>query len=107
MAIPKCVHGPAHLGAVAATLYTVPVGRVLQVRNIHVCNETAGDLTFTLSIGLDAAGTRVFAGEMVNSESTYDSFAPFTLVAGQVIQASASVAASLTITINGEEELVA
>lgn len=106
MSIPKRVHGPAHLGAVAATLYTVPSERVLLVRNIHVCNETAGDLTFTLSLGADAPATRVFAGEMVNSESSYDSFAPFVLTAGQVIQAFASAAASLTITIDGEEELV-
>jgi hypothetical protein len=106
MAIPKRLYGPAALAAAAATVYTVPAGRLAVLRNIHVVNGTAGDLTFTASIGLDAAGTRIFAVETVSAESSFDSFAPFVLNAGEVLQAYASAAASLTITIDGEEELV-
>jgi len=107
MALPKRLQGPAQLAAAAATVYTVPAGRISVIRNIHIVNGTAGDLTFTASIGADAAGTRIFAAQMVNAEDSFDSFAPFVLVAGEVVQAYASAAASLTMTIDGEEELVA
>jgi hypothetical protein len=107
MALPKRLQGPALLAAAAATVYTVPTGRVAVIRNIHVVNPTAGDLTFTMSIGADAAATRIFSAQMANAEDSWDSFAPFVLTAGETIQAYASAAASLTLTIDGEEELVA
>jgi hypothetical protein len=106
MALPKRLYGPALLTDAAATVYTVPAGRVAVVRNIHVVNGTAGDLTFTSSIGADAAATRIFDGETVSAETTYDCFAPFVLNAGEALQAWASAAASLTITVDGEEELI-
>jgi hypothetical protein len=107
MALPKRLYGPALLTDAAATVYTVPAGRVAVVRNIHVVNGTAGDLTFTASIGADAAASRIFDGETVSAETTYDCFAPFVLSAGETLQAYASAAASLVLTIDGEEELVA
>ncbi len=107
MAIAKRLYGPAQLAAAAATIYTCPAGRVAVIRNIHIVNSTAGDLTFTASIGADAAATRIFSAQMVNAEDSYDSFAPFVLAAGEVVQAYASAAASLTMTIDGEEELIA
>lgn len=107
MSIPKRLYGPAQLGAGAATLYTVPAGRLSVVRSIHIVNPTAGDLTFTISVGADAAATRIFSAQACPAEDVYDSFMPLVLNAGEIIQASASAAASLTITIDGEEELVA
>lgn len=107
MALPKRLYGPALLAAAAATVYTVPAGRLAIIRNIHVVNGTAGDLTFTASIGADAAGTRIFSAETVSAETSFDCFAPFVLNAGEVLQAYASAAASLVMTVDGEEELVA
>jgi hypothetical protein len=107
MAIAKRLYGPAQLAAAAATIYTVPAGRVAVIRNIHVVNPTAGDLAFTVSIGADAAATRIFSAQASLAEDCYDSFAPFVLTAGEVLQAWASAAASLTITVDGEEELIA
>jgi hypothetical protein len=107
VAIPKRLYGPAQLAAAAATVYTVPASRLTVVRNIHIVNATAADLTFTISIGADAAATRIFSAQTAAAEDVFDSFAPFVLNAGDVLQAFASAAASLTITINGEEELVA
>lgn len=106
MALPKRLYGPALLANAAATVYTCPADRVAVIRNIHIVNETAGDLTFTASIGADAAGTRIFMGQMVNAEDSYDSFAPFVMNAGEILQMYASAAASLTATVDGEEELV-
>lgn len=107
MAIPKRLYGPALLAAAAATVYTVPTGRIAVIRNIHIVNPTAGDLTFTISIGADAAATRIFSAQAASAEDSYDSFAPFVLTAGEVLQAYASAAASLVLTVDGEEELVA
>jgi len=107
MAIAKRLYGPAQLAAAAATIYTVPAGRVAVIRNIHIVNPTAGDLTFTISIGADAAATRIFSAQAALAEDCYDSFAPFVLNSGEVLQAWASAAASLTVTVDGEEELIA
>lgn len=107
MSLPKRLYGPATLAAAAATVYTVPTGQVAVIRNIHVINQTTGDLTFTMSIGADAAGTRIFYLQTVSGDEYFDSFAPFVLTAGETIQAYGSAAAGLTITIDGEVELVA
>lgn len=104
--IAKRLYGPAQLTAAAATVYTVPAGRIAVIRNIHVVNPTGADLTFTASIGADAAGTRIFGAQAVIGEDCYDSFAPFVMAAGEVLQAYASSAASLVITVDGEEELI-
>jgi hypothetical protein len=106
MAIPKRLSGPALLGAAAATIYTVPANRIAVIRNIHLVNETAGDLTFTMSIGADAAGTRIFMAQALPAEDVLDSFAPFVLTAGEILQAYGSAAASIACTVDGEEELV-
>jgi|WetSurMetagenome_2_1015567.scaffolds.fasta_scaffold435058_1 hypothetical protein len=106
MAIAKRLYGPAQLAAAAATVYTVPAGRVAVIRNIHIVNPTAGDLTFTMSIGADAAGTRIFGAQQSLAEDCFDSFAPFVMNAGEVLQAYASSAASLVLVVDGEEELV-
>jgi hypothetical protein len=107
MALPKRLYGPAQLAAAAATVYTVPAGRIAVIRNIHIVNPTAGDLTFTISIGADAAATRIFSAQTALSEDVYDSFAPFVMTGAEILQAWASAAASLVLTVDGEEELVA
>jgi hypothetical protein len=107
MSIPKRLYGPAQLAAAAATVYTVPAGRLAVIRNIHLVNATAVDLTFTISIGADGAATRIFSAQTASAEDVFDSFAPFVLNAGEVLQAWASAAASITMTVDGEEELVA
>jgi hypothetical protein len=107
MALPKRLYGPALLGNAAATVYTVPAGRFAVIRNLHLVNETGGDLTFTIAIGADAAGTRIFNAQRVPAEDVYDSFAPFVMNAGEVLEAYASVAASVNLTVDGEEELIA
>lgn len=99
----KRFSGPAQLGATPATLYTCPALTIAVVRHIHVSNPDSVDHTFTLSIGADAAGTRVFAAETVTKQSSKDYWGPYTLAAGEVLQASASVAATLVMEIDGTE----
>lgn len=107
MSLPKRFAGPAQVNATPATTkYTVPATRIAVIRNIHVQNPSASPVTFTASIGADAAGTRIFDAFTIPANSVYDSFAPFVLNAGEIFQAFAGTANVLTLTIDGEEDLV-
>ncbi len=106
------ITGPALLTNAAATKYTVPAGQRLTVRHIHVENPGAAPLGFTMSIGADAAGTRLYdafsipgAAAGVQS-SILDTFCYYVLEAGEIIQAYASSTNVMTLTIDGELELV-
>jgi hypothetical protein len=106
MSIPKRFSGPALLTNVAATKYTVPASRVAVIRNTHVENPTGSAVTFTMSIGADAAGTRVFDAFSIPANSVYDSFAPFVLNAGEIVQALAGTTNVMTLTLDGDEDLI-
>jgi hypothetical protein len=58
MATAKRLCGPVAGTGSEATLYTAPsTGAV--IRDLNVCNTTTTEQTFKLSIGADAAGTRL------------------------------------------------
>ena len=98
------IFGPAQLTNAAATKYTVPTGMALDLTWIHVENPAGSTATkWTLSIGADAAGTRLFDGEALvpggGARDYYPNVAP--LVAAEIIQAFADVTASIVMTLNG------
>lgn len=99
----KRLAGPAQLTNSAATVYTVPGGTTTVVRDINVANTTGGAVTFTLSVGADAAGTRLYSAVSIPANSTFQRTGSVVLTAGEVIQAYASAGTSLTLTINGVE----
>lgn len=100
----KRFYGPALLPAAAADLYTVPWGKRIRVLDTHVSNPSAGAVDLTLSIGADAAGTRVYDGLSIPADSRKDDFTPYELAAGEKIQGFASSAATLNLTITGLQE---
>lgn len=106
---PKRLAGPALVTNAAATKYTVPAGTKTIVRQIHVQNPSGGAVTFTLSIGADAAGTRLFdslsipAAAAGVSDSARDYFGYWVLEAAEIIQALAGTTNILTLTIFGDE----
>lgn len=99
----KRIFGPAQLGTSAVTLYTVPVGRRLEIRGVHVNNPSGGEIEVTASIGTDAAGTRILdqlpiaAGENFHGRR----FTNHTVEAGETIQGFCDVGATAVITIDG------
>jgi hypothetical protein len=100
----KRLAGPAQVSNSAATKYTVPGATITIVRHIHVSNPAGGSAaTFTLSIGADAAGTRVIGAESIPTGESRDYWGPYTLVAAEVIQALSGTNNVLTLTIDGEE----
>lgn len=101
--------GPAQLAAAAATVYTVPAGAVTIVRSLHIQNPSGVAVNFTLSLGLDAAGKRLYdaysipaAGAGVTGNAI-ELPVYWVLNAAEVIQAFASAAGVLVLTLNGQE----
>jgi hypothetical protein len=99
----KRLFGPAQLTNAAATLYTAPAATVAVARRLRVSNPTVNPITFTLSIGADAAGTRLFDNVPVPPCGSLDIYGPFTLAATQLFQGFASVNAALVLEIDGTE----
>lgn len=97
------VFGPAQLTNAAATKYTVPTNMALDLSFVHFSNPTGSTATkFTMSIGADAAATRVFDVYPLAAGSVFDWYPNLqTLVAAEIIQAFADVTASIVMTING------
>lgn len=101
--------GPAQVSNAAATKYTVPASTVTVVRHIHVQNPSASAVTFTMSIGADAAGTRIYDAYSIpgaaagQPASVLDIFCYYVLTATEVIQAFAGTNNVLTLTIDGQE----
>jgi hypothetical protein len=106
--IAKRVHGPAQVSNAATTKYTVPASTRFILRHIHVQNPSGSAVTFTLSIGADAAGTRLYdafsipAAAAGERESVKDFYCYHVLEAAEVIQALAGTNNILTLTLNGD-----
>ena len=99
----KRVAGPVALSATPATVYTAPALTTTTVTAIHVSNTTTLTQDFTLSVGADAVGTRFFHRVPVAPGAAFDWAGTLVLAAGEILQANASLAASLTLTASGVE----
>jgi hypothetical protein len=100
---PKRLAGPAQVSNAASTKYTVPGATTAVIRHIHVQNPSGSPVTFTMSIGISAAGTRIFDAYSIPANSERSFWGPYTLVAAEVIQALAGTNNVLTLTIDGQE----
>lgn len=100
--------GPAQLTAAAATIYTTPSvpagfqGVKTVVRHLHVQNPSGSTVTFTLSIGTDAAGKRLYDAYSIAAGQVLDVFCYYALAATEILQAFAGTASVLVITIDGD-----
>lgn len=105
----KRLAGPAQVSNAATTKYTVPASTKTIVRHIHVQNPSGSAVTFTLSIGADAAATRVFDAYSIPAAAAgvtgnvIDHWCYYVLDAAEVIQAFAGTNNILTLTIDGDE----
>lgn len=96
------LYGPALVATGPATVYTVPAAIKVVVRHIHVANTTAAAVTFTMSVGADAAGTRLFPAYSIAAGATLDFFCYLPMVATEIITLSAGANNILTVTIAGD-----
>lgn len=95
--------GPTLLTAAAATVYTTPASTSASILGIHVANTSASPATFTMSIGADAAGTRLYSGVLIPGNGTLDWSGLYVVTAAEILQAYSSVTGVLTLTISGVE----
>lgn len=107
MRIAKRMAGPALVSNAAATKYTVGANRRGIIRHIHVQNPSASAVTLTMSIGADAAGTRIFDAFSISANQVLDHFCYYVLEATELIQAFAGTNNILTLTVDGDEDVLA
>lgn len=93
--------GPALLSGSAATVYTVPALTTAILRNIHAANTDSSARTLTVSIGSDAAGTRLLPALSIPAAGTYDWSGFIVLTAAEIVQAYSDSANKVALTISG------
>jgi len=99
----KRLSGPEQLTTSAATIYTVPTGKRARILHTHASNPTGSLVDLTMSIGTDAAGTRVLDGYPTRVDRVWDDFTPYDLAAGETLQAFAGTGSALVLTVTGYE----
>lgn len=106
---PKRLYGPALIATGPATVYTVPANTKTILRTIQLSNPSGAIVTFTLSIGADAAGTRLWSAYSIPAAAAgvVDSVRIIPLYQvleeGEIIQLAAGTNNILVIVINGDE----
>jgi hypothetical protein len=93
--------GPILLTNTTATLYTVPAASTFIARLIHIANTSGTAATVKLSIGTDAAGTRLLGDYSISPNSTYDWSGFLPVLQGEVIKGHSGTTNVLNITIAG------
>jgi len=99
----KRLAGPALLTNAAATKYTAPAGTVTIIQHLHVENPTNATVNFTMSIGADAAGTRIYDVFPIAANSVLDTFCKYVLQPAEIVQAFAGTNNVMTLTLDGQE----
>ena len=93
--------GPALLTNSAATKVTVPSNEKLNITRLHVSNPTVSTVDFTMSVGADAAGTRMFDAYPIPPDTVLSFPMDLTLEEAEIIQAFASTTSVLVMELEG------
>ena len=99
----KRLAGPDDIPNSATTMYTVPGSTKAIIRNIHIANTTNTAATIKMSIGADAAGTRILGDLSIPAFGTYDWSGFMVLEAGETLRATGGTNNALTVTVSGVE----
>lgn len=102
---PKRLAGPAQVSNSAADKYTTPAATTTIVRQI-ILNNPGSAATFTLSVGADAAGVRIFDAVSIPDTRTtgpmiYNVY--LVLAATEKIQAFSGTNNQIVLEISGDE----
>lgn len=107
--VAKRLFGPAQVSNAAATKYTVPASTKAILRHVHVQNPSGSAVTFTCSIGADAAGTRLYDAYSIPAAAAgvtgnvIDWYGYIVMDAAEIFQALAGTNNILTLTGFGDE----
>ena len=103
------MYGPALVATGPATVYTVPAGTKTIIRQIHVSNPSGAAVTLTVSVGADAAGTRLWSAYSIPAaaagvtDSVRDIFMYLVMEATEILTLSAGTNNILDIVVTGDE----
>lgn len=107
--IPKRLYGPAQVATGPTTVYTVPALTKTIIRQIHVSNPSASPVTLTLSVGADAAATRLLSTYSIPAaaagvtDSVRDIFMYLVMDVAEILTLSAGTNNILVIVVTGDE----
>src|SRR5215203_1371669 len=105
----KRLVGPALIATGPTTVYTVPALTKTIIRQIHISNPSGSAVTFTLSVGADAAATRLWqtysipAAAAGVTDSVRDIFMYLVMDVAEILTISAGTNNILTIVVTGDE----
>lgn len=100
---PVRIAGPTLLTGSAVTQYTVPASTTTILRDLRAANTTGTSASIFVSIGADAAGTRLWSGLFVPANGTLDWTGFIVLATGETFRAYSGTASALTLTASGVE----
>lgn len=99
------MYGPAQVAAGPATVLTAAATERIRMY-VHVSNPSANTVNFSLSIGADAAGTRLIGTNASNNIPGNTAvpviFGPYVVMESEIVQLSASPAATAVVSFHGE-----
>lgn len=107
----KRLYGPAALTNTYTTNVYVPASALIYdvIRHIHITNKTAATVTFRLYLGAsggNAAGTELWYDQSVAAFSDWDRYMALKVTSTDFLVGGASAATALTITIEGDSNVV-
>ena len=100
----KRFYGPAQPAGSAGTLFPVTTSHSYHVTNITVTNTTTSIATITLSIGTDAAATRILDAVDVPAKGVLVLNGYWFMASTEIMQGWQGTASALTVTISGVDE---
>jgi hypothetical protein len=103
--------GPAYLAAAAANIYAPPAATILTIlKKIRVANKTGAAASFTLykgATGGSAGGTELFGlSVVVPANGDWERNLNLPMFSTDFLSGLASAANTLTITVEGEQQVV-
>lgn len=108
---PKRLYGPAQIATGPTTVYTVPASTKTIIRHIHLSNPSGSAVTVTMSIGADAAATRLLGTYSIPAaaagvtDSVRDLYYYQVMDAAEILTLSAGTNNIVVIVVNGDEYL--
>ena len=111
MSTNKRLAGPVALGASIANIYNQSSALITTtVRHIHIANKTTSNQTFSLFLGAtggSAAGTEIVGSvRVVKPNDVVDWYGALEMSSTDFLTGLAGSAASLTITVEGDQRVI-
>lgn len=99
----KRLAGPVQVPAAVGTRYTVPAGTKTILRHIHIFNPSGATVKVTLTIGADAAGTRIYDAVSILAGAELDRWCYYVLEAAEIVQSSSDTNNTAVLILDGDE----